>query len=275
MFRKSSDGTQYRQSFLSCMPRMRRKGQNMSGTNSRRARHTFGGKGFYIALFLGVTALAVAGYRTLLPSDTAKAPVSSAVEVTLPDEQPTNMPELPVPETEIEPVQAIHPLPQVEQTPAIEEIPADSPEEDVPVIDIAPVEPQLIVSPLTGETIAPRSADALAYNETLGDWRTHEGIDIAAEVGTPVLSACSGSVLSVTEDDLLGTCVTIAHDGGYESTYANLQSVPTVAAGQYVSAGQVIGAVGTTSLIESSSAPHLHFSVTKDGAPYDPEQFLK
>ena len=39
--------------------------------------------------------------------------------------------------------------------------------------------------------------------------------------------------------------------------------------------GQVIGSVGTTSLIESSSAPHLHFSVTKDGKAIDPNEFLK
>ena len=138
-----------------------------------------------------------------------------------------------------------------------------------------PVEPHLIVSPLTGETIAASSVDALAYNETLGDWRTHDGIDIAAAVGTPVLAACSGTVTAIESDDLLGTCVRIVNDRGYESTYANLQSVPTVGEGQYVSAGQVIGSVGTTSLIESSSAPHLHFSVTKDGKAIDPNEFLK
>ncbi len=84
-----------------------------------------------------------------------------------------------------------------------------------------------------------------------------------------------GTVLSVADDDLMGTTVVIAHDGGYETTYSNLQSVPTVAPEQYVSAGQVIGAVGTTSLAEASMAPHLHFSVTKDGEIIDPQEFLK
>lgn len=73
----------------------------------------------------------------------------------------------------------------------------------------------------------------------------------------------------------MGTTVVIAHDGGYETTYSNLQSVPTVAPEQYVSAGQVIGAVGATSLAEASMSPHLHFSVTKDGEIIDPQEFLK
>jgi len=126
-----------------------------------------------------------------------------------------------------------------------------------------------------GEEVAAFSVDELKYNETLGDWRTHDGVDIAAEVGTQVLAACSGTVTQVIDDDLMGTSVTIAHDGGYETTYSNLQSVPTVAPEQYVSAGQVIGAVGTTSLAEASMSPHLHFSVTKDGEIIDPQEFLK
>ena len=102
-----------------------------------------------------------------------------------------------------------------------------------------------------------------------------DGIDIEADAGTQVLAASSGTVLSVADDDLMGTTVVIAHDGGYETTYSNLQSVPTVAPEQYVSAGQVIGAVGTTSLAEASMSPHLHFSVTKDGEIIDPQEFLK
>ena len=128
--------------------------------------------------------------------------------------------------------------------------------------------------PVPGPMLAPFSGDELVYNETLGDWRTHNGVDIAAEIGTQVLAACSGTVTSVVSDDLMGTSVTIAHDGGYETVYSNLQSVPAVGEGQYVSAGEVIGAVGATSLAEFASAPHLHFAVTKDGLPCDPAEFL-
>ena len=140
--------------------------------------------------------------------------------------------------------------------------------------DAQPVAPRLVVAPLVGEEVAAFSVDELTYNETLGDWRTHDGIDIAAEVGTQVIAACSGVVTAVRDDDMMGTLVTIAHDDGYETTYANLRSSPGVGEGQYVSAGEVIGAVGSSSIAEFSMPAHLHFSVSKDGVPCDPKEFL-
>ena len=118
------------------------------------------------------------------------------------------------------------------------------------------------------------SMEELVYNATLGDWRTHDGVDIAAEAGTSVLAASSGTVLSVEEDPLMGTTVVLEHAGGYQTTYANLQAEPQVAVGDTVSAGQIIGAVGDTAAAEASQGPHLHFSVTKDGEPVDPQEFL-
>ena len=241
-------------------------------TGSNRAKRHFFGTGLYIALFLGVTALAVAGYWTLLPKDapdkTAEE-ASAQTEVSVPEETP-QMPELRFAEDEIvPPAQPAQDVPVMDEATGVEDsVPAQETEEALPVA------PRLVVSPLVGETIAAFSVDALCYNETLGDWRTHDGVDIAAEIGTQVLAACSGTVTSVVSDDLMGTSVTIAHDGGYETIYANLQSVPTVGEGQYVSAGEVIGAVGATSLAEFASAPHLHFAVTKDGLPCDPAEFL-
>ena len=67
----------------------------MAGSNGRAKRHFFGGTGLYIALFLGVTALAVAGYWTLLPKNTTDKDaenVSSQVELPVQDETP-QMPE--------------------------------------------------------------------------------------------------------------------------------------------------------------------------------------
>ena len=133
----------------------------------------------------------------------------------------------------------------------------------------------LIVSPLNGEVVTAFSVDELVYNETLADWRTHDGIDISAVQGTTVLAASSGTVSSVTDDPLMGTTVVINHDGGYQTTYSNLQARPNVEAGENVSAGQIIGAVGRTAAAESAQGPHLHFSVTKDGAPVDPNEYLK
>ena len=247
----------------------------MAGSNGRAKRHFFSGTGLYIALFLGVTALAVAGYWTLLPKDTTDKDaedVSSQLELPVEDETP-QMPEVIAITPDPSEDDWVAPEPAEEITVMDE---ATGVEDNVPAVeeDALPVAPRLVVSPLVGETLAAFSMDELRYNETLGDWRTHDGVDIAAEVGTQVLAACSGTVTQVVADDLMGTSVTIAHDGGYETTYANLQSVPTVGEGQYVSAGEVIGAVGATSLAEFASAPHLHFSVAKDGVPCDPAEFL-
>ena len=228
----------------------------MNEPKRRAARHSLTGTGLYIALFLGLTALAVAGYWMLLPSSADKTPTNATKPpVTTPITAEPVTPDVP----EVKPEEPAEP---VEKEPEATE-------------PVTPVAPRLIVSPLSGETVAAFSMDELAYSETLADWRTHDGIDIKADAGTQVLAASSGTVLSVADDDLMGTTVVIAHDGGYETTYSNLQSVPTVAPEQYVSAGQVIGAVGTTSLAEASMAPHLHFSVTKDGEIIDPQEFLK
>lgn len=111
------------------------------------------------------------------------------------------------------------------------------PVEDVPVAAQAP---KLIVEPLRGEVLTAFSIEELIYSPTMGDWRTHDGIDIAAKAGTTVLAASSGTVRSVTDDTLMGTTVVLEHEGGYETTYANLQSKPTVETGDSVSAGQII-----------------------------------
>ena len=150
----------------------------------------------------------------------------------------------------------------------------------VPVTDlpdtrpVAAEPPRLIVAPLRGEVLAAFSADALVYNAVLADWRTHEGVDIAAKPGAAVQAACAGTVLSVENDPLMGTTVVIEHEDGYRTTYANLQTVPTVKGGDAVTAGQVIGAVGTTAVVETGT-PHLHFSVTRNGEPVDPNKFLE
>ena len=212
----------------------------MNEPKRRAARHSLTGTGLYIALFLGLTALAVAGYWMLLPSSADKTPTNvTEPPVTTPITAEPVTPDVPEvkPEEPAEPVQSV-----VEVTVSEKEAEVTEP--------VTPVAPRLIVSPLSGETVAAFSMDELAYSETLADWRTHDGIDIKADAGTQVLAASSGTVLSVADDDLMGTTVVIAHDGGYETTYSNLQSVPTVAPEQYVSAGQVIGAVGTTSLAE-------------------------
>ena len=130
-------------------------------------------------------------------------------------------------------------------------------------------------APVEGQTVAVFSVDALSYNQTTRDWRTHDGVDIAAEAGTKVCAAADGEVYTVYEDDTLGTTVVIRHAGGYVTKYASLAEAVTVAPGEQVKMGQPIGAVGCSALLENSIGEHVHFSVTCNDEPVDPAVFLK
>lgn len=226
----------------------------------------FGGTGFYIALVLCVMATGVAGYFALFggqeEAEDVNATVDDVVESPPAVEMPEVQPDLPPAE---EPA---------EETSKPVTVIAPAVEADPEAASIEPQAPTIVVSPLRGETVSTFSMDALQYNETLGDWRTHDGVDITAAAGTEVVAASGGTVLSVTEDDHLGTTVVISHPDGYETTYASLEEAVQVAEGDSVSAGQPVGSVGNTSLTESAIGAHLHFSVSRDGQPVDPAEYL-
>ncbi len=129
--------------------------------------------------------------------------------------------------------------------------------------------------PLSGQTLMDYSMDALRYDPTTRDWRTHAGIDIAAEAGAPVCAAADGVIYTTYDDDLLGTTVVIRHDGGYVTTYSSLDSNLPVAPGDTVSIGQTIGYVGCSAVVETALGDHLHFCVTHNDQPMNPQHFFE
>ncbi|MBP1737589.1 MAG: putative peptidase [Oscillospiraceae bacterium] len=128
--------------------------------------------------------------------------------------------------------------------------------------------------PLKGELITDYSVEALAYDVTMGDWRTHNGIDIEASLGDKVKAVADGTVTASYDDDLMGTTLVIDHGGGLESVYCNLAAAPAVNIGDAVTTGEVIGSVGETAIAESAKAPHLHFEMTLNGVSVNPEDYL-
>ena len=134
--------------------------------------------------------------------------------------------------------------------------------------------PANIKPPLAGQTLAEYSMDALSYNQTTRDWRVHDGLDIGAEAGAKVCAAADGTVYTVYDDETMGMTVVIRHDGGYITKYASLAEAVSVKAGDAVKAGQEIGQVGSTALLENAVGDHLHFSVTCNGELMNPKDFL-
>ena len=135
--------------------------------------------------------------------------------------------------------------------------------------------PAKTVKPVSGETVSMYSMDSLSYNQTTRDWRVHNGVDIAAEEGTGVSAAADGTVYTVFEDEMMGMTVVIYHDGGYTTQYASLSEDVKVAPGDTVTAGQIIGYVGSSALLESAIGDHVHFSVSCDGEIVNPADFVE
>jgi len=96
--------------------------------------------------------------------------------------------------------------------------------------------------------------------------RFHGGIDIAQAYGQDVRAAADGRVVFAGTRGGYGTMVVVEHAGGRQTRYAHL-SQATVAPGDAVGAGQVIGKSGSSG---RSTGPHLHFEVVEAGRPVDP-----
>ena len=205
------------------------------------------GKGFYIVLFLCVAAIGISGYYLFssLTPDEPDAPVAG-----------TPAPEHTVPASPAVPAATPSAMPSATPQPTPQ------------------AAPTVFTWPVQGDILTDYSLEVLSYNPTMDDWRTHDGLDIASAAGTEVKAAAAGTVTAVLQDAMMGTTVVVEHGGGLTSTYSNLASVPTVAVGDTVGAGSVLGSVGGTAIAESALASHLHFSMSLDGSTVDPLEYL-
>ena len=100
------------------------------------------------------------------------------------------------------------------------------------------------------------------YHPITGVWETHTGTDIPAPGGTPIQCAKDGIVTTSQYNPSYGNYCIIYHGNGYATLYAHMRALPSVKVGESVTAGQVIGYVGTTG---SSTGNHLHFELRING----------
>lgn len=232
-------------------------------------------KGFYMILGLCVVAVGVAGY--LLFFRDGEAPEKNPQEQVL-QQQPVQIPSQPETPEKEEPDDVLEAPgshgkeepeePEEPETPKTpEEVPAEQTGRPVSVPETT------YTPPVSGEVLRPFSGKQLVYDETMGDWRTHNGTDFACSADEAVCAIASGTVTGAEEKGIQGLCVTVDHGNGKVSVYAGLASAG-VKKGDSVKQGQTIGTCAGNLVAESAQPPHLHLEVLEDGAYLDPMSLL-
>ncbi|MDR1735936.1 MAG: peptidoglycan DD-metalloendopeptidase family protein [Oscillospiraceae bacterium] len=248
------------------------------------------GKGFYIILGLCVVAIGVSGYVLLFGGNgggdiepppvmrqntTAPPPTNTLPPVftPVPTQPPASLP----PQGSDRPVIKDDPTLPTLQPPVLPTItPIEPPVSPIPETPppATPKPKPFWRRPVTGQVILGHDPETLVKNEVLNLWRVHTGVDFAAETGDIVTAAADGTVLDINSDMYLGTFVTIEHDDGMVSTYANLDEAVSVIIGQLINQGDAVGMVGETAGAEMYETAHLHFAIEKDGAAVNPMDYL-
>ncbi len=246
-----------------------------------------GSRGFYAALGISAVMIGSACFFAYNEGEKLTNQMISDRNITVSDAQvDKKVKDIPK-ETTTASTSKIHPITVVTapvdyivQPPEIEEA-----EYIPPVPDAEPVQAEIPQSesldypkpPLSNmeNILLPFSNGELVKNETSGTWQTHNGTDIASEVGTEVYSVSAGEVIEVKDDPLWGVTVTIDHHNGFTSKYCSLSDELAIQKGDTVVSGDLIGYVGATADIESSSAPHLHIEIRHNGKFVDPLSLIE
>jgi murein DD-endopeptidase MepM/ murein hydrolase activator NlpD len=137
-----------------------------------------------------------------------------------------------------------------------------------------PLRPIRLSYPVFGKVIKEYAQNNLVYSNTLQEWTTHSGIDIASNLNIPVMTAADGIVKSIKSDPKYGITITIEHAGGLETIYSNLSTTALVKSGKKVKRGTAISGVGNTASFECEDQPHLHFEVIENGKVINPMGYL-
>lgn len=209
-----------------------------------------------------IIAITVATNRAKKKGD-EKPPVDSGTDSNVTTQAPedTNTPETDAPT----------PPPADTDTPKVD---APTPE-DTKTEDVADALPSLTL-PVSGNLSSKHDESLQVWSETMRDWRVHLGVDIATEANAPVYAAADGVVSQIWEDVKMGYCISIKHDGDAYTVYRNLGKEPAegIEVGVEVRAGQLIGSVGSSAMVEVADDPHLHLEMTIAGKQVNPLDYF-
>ena len=247
-------------------------------------------KSFYIVLGLCAVAIAVSGYILFFtggeeqpdpvlsgrePPQDRQTVSGSASDVTIPTPEQTE--------------QEKQPEPAAPQPVKTADVPADQPPAQTTVSQPGAEKPEaketgakvqeklpVFTFPVRGAEVQREYSGAqLVFDETMGDWRTHNGTDFACDEGDEVMAVLDGVVERIYEDGLLGACVVLDHGADLKSLYCGLTVAEGLREDQKFSAGQTLGRACGSILGESAQGCHVHLELRESGQLIDPMSVLK
>ena len=127
--------------------------------------------------------------------------------------------------------------------------------------------------PVPGRVLNAYSGDELVYNKTLGDWRTHNGVDYTCAQGDTVAAPTAGKVTAAGPDGSWGSVVELEDSEGRLWRVCGVAD-PAVKAGETVSAGQKLGTAGSIGC-ECAEESHIHLEVKQGETYLDPAKLVK
>lgn len=214
------------------------------------------GAGLYIAICCCILVIALIGYANNIAEKNEEEARFRAEQVGE---------SVVVPEADNTPLPVITPEPEIDEEETL-------PEAEPVAKNQQTEEAAVFASPVSGKVLGEFS-DKQIYYENIEEWRTHNGVDIEAQVGDSVCAAADGKVSKVFMGSM-GYSIQIDHDDDLQTVYSNLDEKPTVSIGDSVKKGDVIGHIGTSALADLCDGGHLHFEVLKDGKYENPSEYL-
>lgn len=130
------------------------------------------------------------------------------------------------------------------------------------IVKTESIVPDLLI-PVNGNIVREYAKERLVYSPTLKEYSTHLAVDISGKPGQSVVASADGEVVLCGDDKLLGSYVIIKHNDRVSTGYYSLGSY-NVKVGDTLAAGDVLGTVGASALLENSMGEHVHFELTVD-----------
>ena len=235
-------------------------------------------KKFYISLAVFIATLSVAGWATyasvqnftVSPQQVKKENLSQNNSKSQNKIKPKNSVEKE--STSEETVLEKTPIP-IKKEPQKKSNDVEAQDEQVQAVSAENIVPE-ITYPTNNVILKEFSDGKPVYSKTMGDWRSHQGVDFKCDTGSIVKAITSGIVKDIYEDSALGVTIVIEHDTKFTAYYSGLSKETMVKKGEKVKSGQDIGSVDKVPC-EILEEPHLHLMIYKEDKIIDPILILE